>query len=124
MIRTGLIILFTVALIGTASAQENCSAPFAPVVPDGATTSESELTAVRDQVMAFVRDSDSYQSCLGVYLRQMAAEAQREQEPVNEAVRSSMLARGAANQREKERVGEEFNNAVRAFNEAQSTLGE
>ena len=104
---------------GPANAQVECSAPFSPVVPDGATASEERLNTVRQQVEAFMRDSDGYQNCLVTSLRQIEAEAARdEDEQVDPAVRRTTVARVNANQRLKIRTSEEFNAAARAYNEA------
>ena len=119
MLRTGMSSLFGfVLLTGAAHAQGNCLEPYPPVIPDGATASEEEVLAVQAQVRAFIADSDSYQSCLGVYIRQMDEEATRSREPVDAALRASMIAQISANQREKEYIGTEFNEAVRLFNAA------
>ncbi|MEY4878610.1 MAG: hypothetical protein RJB62_78 [Pseudomonadota bacterium] len=119
MLRTGISSLFFVALfIGAAHAQGNCLEPYAPVIPDGATASEEAVLAAQAQVRAFIADSDSYQNCLGVYIRQMDEEATRKREPVDATLRASMIAQISANQREKELIGAEFNEAVRVFNAA------
>lgn len=110
-------ILFLSVFAGPASAQVVCTAPFLPVVPDGATASEEQINAARDQVMIFVRDSEDYQNCLVTTLRQTEAEAARdEDEVVDPQVRRTINARLEANRSHLTRVGDEFNAAARAYN--------
>ena len=114
----GFVVLLGV-FAGPASAQVECIAPFSPVVPDGATATQEQLNNVREQVEAFVRESDEYQNCLVTSLRQIEAEAARDpDEQVDPAVRRRTVARVNANQNLKIRVSEEFNAAARAHNEA------
>jgi hypothetical protein len=114
-------ILFIVVFASPAYAQVQCTGPFLPVVPDGATTTEEELITIRGQVEAFMRDSDGYQRCLVASLRQLqAAAASDEDEEFDPAIRRRIEARVNANQNHKIRVSEEFNAAARAYNDAQS----
>jgi hypothetical protein len=99
-----------------ATAQENCIAPFTPAIPDGTAATPEEMNAARENVMAFLRDSESYQNCMLVYIRQMEDEARRGDKPLDQQARSNIVNRVNANQRLKERTGEIFNTAVRAHN--------
>jgi hypothetical protein len=101
-----------------AVAQDSCVVPYAPTVPKGETATRDQILSTRDLVMAFIKASDDYQNCLRVYLDQQEQLAAREQRQVEAAVRASVLAKGDANQREKERTGIELNAAVRAYNAA------
>ncbi len=118
-------ILFLGLLSGSASAQVQCTAPFLPVVPDGATASEEQLNSIREQVEAFLRDSDGYQNCLVTSLRTLEAEAARDpDEEVDPSVRRTTVARVNSNQNQKIRISEEFNAAARAYNEANPPEGD
>jgi hypothetical protein len=101
-----------------AMAQDACVVPYAPTVPNGETATRDQILATRDLVMAFIKASDDYQNCLRVYLDQETATAARESRQVDAALRASVIAKGDASQREKERTGTELNNAVRAYNTA------
>ena len=85
--------LMVVALITPAAAQEQCVAPLAPMIPDGAKSTKAQITKALDEVKAFVAASDEYQACM---LRQITT-----------------------NQKEKERIGAEYGASARAFNAAQ-----
>ena len=117
-IGVGFVVLLGV-LAGPASAQVPCTAPFLPVVPDGATATQEQLNDVRRQVEDFVRESDEYQNCLVTFLRQQEAEAARDpDERVDPQLRRRTVTLVNANQNHKIRVSEEFNAAARAYNEA------
>ncbi|MEE8439477.1 MAG: hypothetical protein V3S07_07795 [Micropepsaceae bacterium] len=117
-------ILFLGVFMGVASAQVVCNGPFLPVVPDGATATEAQMNMIREQVEAFMRDSEGYQNCLVTSLRQAEAEAARDADEVlDPAIRRRTIARVNANQNHKIRVSEEFNAAARAFNEANPLEG-
>ena len=112
-------ILFLGVFASPASAQVECIGPFLPVVPDGATTTEEELITIRGQVEAFMRDSEGYQQCLVVSVRQALAEAASDEDgELNPAIRRRIEARVNTNQNHKIRVSDEFNAAARAYNEA------
>ena len=114
--RSLALVVLSVAAASFAQAQENCIAPFAPVIPDGEAVTEEEILNVRDQVTAFLNDSQSYQDCLSVYLRQMEGEARRDNTQVDQRVRSTIVSRINASMQRQIEVGEEFNVSVRAFN--------
>jgi hypothetical protein len=123
MMRIGLaLVVFLGVFAGPASAQVPCTAPFLPVVPDGATATQEQLNEVRQQVEVFVRESDEYQNCLVTFLRQQEAEAARDRNArVDPQLRQRTVALVNANQSHKIRVSEEFNAAARAYNEAHPT---
>jgi hypothetical protein len=114
--RSVLLAILAMGITNIAHAQSNCIAPFAPTVPDGATATQEDMDKVRGEVLAFLSDSDSYQSCILVYIRQMEEEARRKDEPVSQGDRAELVRLANANQRLKERTGEAFNVAVRTFN--------
>ena len=105
-----------------AAAQDQCVVPYAPTVPDGANATREQIVAARDQVHAFIRDSDSYQRCLTTYLQQQIDAARRDPRDnppeAVERLRQATANKIGANQREKIRTGTEINAAVKAFNEA------
>ena len=81
------------AFVALAQAEEQCTAPVAPVIPDGARSTAAQLTSALNDAKAFVVASDAYQAC--------------------------MLRVIEANQKEKERIGTEYGAAAKAYNTAQ-----
>jgi len=114
------VLLVAGCVTSAAWAQDSCNVPYAPVVPAGEGATRAQILQARDDVTAFISQSDQYQNCLQLYLQQQEAAAQSSNRPMNESVRSGIMAKAAANQREKERVGVAFNQAVRAYNTANS----
>ena len=111
---TAALILFSLP----AMAQENCVVPYAPTIPKGETATRDQIVEAQNQVMAFIKASDEYQRCLLVYMNQEDATAASEKRLPNAAIKLSLTAKGDANQREKVRVGTEYNNASRAWRAA------
>lgn len=83
-----------VALAGPAAAGR-CNQPYAPVVKINAHSTKQDVEALRSDVAAFVSASDVYQACLTA-----------------NAVGGERI---DASQSEKQRIGREFNSALRAF---------
>jgi hypothetical protein len=81
------------ALVAPAWSEEQCTAPAAPVIPDGARSTAAQLTKALNDAKAFVVASDAYQAC--------------------------MLRAVEANQKEKERIGVEYGASAKAYNAAQ-----
>lgn len=85
-------------LAGQAQAGSRCNQPYAPVIKANASSmSMQDLTALRDDVQAFMAASDIYQQCV--------ATQTSDNDP-----------RIDANQAEKVKIGREFNDALRAAN--------
>jgi hypothetical protein len=117
MLRVAYVSLFGfLTLCAPALAQGNCIEPYAPVIPAAETVSEPQILSVQTQVQGFLADSDSYQRCLEVYIRQMREEAEREREPADTTTITRIIRMIESNQREKVRVGEEYNAVARAYN--------
>jgi len=108
-----------VALATPALADDGCVTPYAPTVPAGGKATTEQMKTASDEVKAFLKASDDFQNCLALYLQQQTAAAQKEKKELDPTIKASVLAKGDANQREKERVGGEFNAAVRAYKAAQ-----
>lgn len=87
--------LAAVALLAIAGpAAARCSQPYAPVVKINASTTKQDVTSLRSDLASFIAASDVYQTCL---------------------MAQGSTAGLSVNQAEKERVGREFNLALRAY---------
>ena len=117
-------LVFLGVFAGSASAQVQCSAPFLPVVPDGATATEEQMDVTRRLVETFMSDSEDYQKCIVLILSQAEGEAISDDEEPNPALRRRAIARVESNQGHKVRVSEEFNEAANAYNEANPIVPE
>jgi len=117
-------LVFLGVFAGSVSAQVQCSAPFLPVVPDGATATEEQMDVTRRLVETFMSDSEDYQKCIVLILSQAEGEAISDDEEPNPALRRRAIARVESNQGHKVRVSEEFNEAASAYNEANPIVPE
>ena len=115
------ICLSTVALVMLAApafAQDKCSAPIAPVVPNGRTASVSDLVQANKDVVAFIKASDDYQSCLLADLQSQIDAAKDNKKELDPAIKKAIEAKGDANQKLKETVGKAYNTAAAAYKQA------
>ena len=95
-----------------------CEAPAAPADIDGATATMEQVLAAKAAVAGFISASDAYQSCLVDDIKTRRAAAKAAKARFNESEAKTVSEQINANQRDKERVGKAFNNAVKAFKAA------
>lgn len=101
-----------------------CDYPGRPNIPDGSTASRDEVVAAKNAVTAYLAGVDAYLTCIEEAERTAAAEL-AVTDPDEVKRRDEMLQKkfDAAND-EKALVGEEFNQQVRAYNEARKAAAE
>ncbi|HEY8947872.1 MAG TPA: hypothetical protein VIM56_03205 [Rhizomicrobium sp.] len=119
--KFGLAVAAVVISAAPALAADACGgAPFAPAALDGSKATEAQMKDAHDDVMNFMKASDDYQSCVLADLdRQKAAAAKaKDPKPLDQSIIDGANGKVAANQREKEKVGAEFNAAVHAYKAA------
>jgi len=111
-------------LILASMAAFSCDYPARPFIPDGATASKEDLLAAKNGVQAYLASVDEYLECIDLE-DQAEFEALVEQTPEEKAERDKSMNRkfDAANE-EKEMVGEQFNQQVRAYNAKRKALKE
>ncbi|HEY4265981.1 MAG TPA: hypothetical protein VGM72_11735 [Micropepsaceae bacterium] len=105
-------------LAAPAFAQDRCSAPLAPTVPDGKTASIAQLSQSAKDVVAFIKASDDYQTCLLAAIAEQDKLAKDPKNPPDPAIKKGLETKGDANQKEKERVGGEYNKSAAAYKTA------
>jgi hypothetical protein len=105
-------------LASPAFAQDKCSAPIAPVVPDGKTATVAQLSQTAKEVVAFIKDSDSYQACILADITAQDQAAKADKKTLDPAIRKALESKGDANQKEKERIGKAYNTAAAAYKTA------
>ncbi len=90
----------------------------APSVPNGRTASAADIIAANKEVVAFMKASDDYQACLKSYIDQQEAAAKAEKKTFDPKIRNAIMAKGDANQKEKEKVGLAYNTAAADYKRA------
>lgn len=103
------LILAPAALAGVDSCQE----PFGPVLPKAASVTEAQLASIKDEVVTFIKDSDAYQACL---VAAMNTADRSKDEKMSDGEKAAINRRIASNQREKEAIGNGYNELVRVVN--------
>jgi hypothetical protein len=95
----------------------SCSEPYPPAAIDGSTATENQMKAAHNDVVNFIKSSDDYQSCLNADYVAQAQEAakSKDKKPLDPSIQAAVNAKIEANQKEKEKVGAEFNTAVVAY---------
>lgn len=92
-----------------------CEVPPSPSAIDGAFATQAQIEAGRDAVTGFIAASDSYQRCLGRALGKQQETAFYMHSNVPVHIVKQIEGKAAANQKEKQRVADEYNAAVAAF---------
>ena len=106
---------------GPAFAGNQCVQPYAPTIPNGATATKEQMLSAQDEVKGFLAASDNYQECIILDIKNQRDALAREQKTLDQTVADAANAQIAANQREKNRVGAEYNAAVQAYTAAHPT---
>ena len=105
MIRR-LLTLTALLALGSPALAQHCAQPYAPDVSVTPKSSKQDLLQLRDDVQSFIQASDQYQQCL--------IKASKAASDIGGKLETMI----AANQKDKQRVGDAFNAAVKAFNTA------
>lgn len=95
-----------------------CDRPAAPANVDGSKATLDELKAAKGAVTTFMTASDTYQSCVLDDLAAQRAAATAAKTKLDPAVAKAAEEKVNQNQADKERVGVDFNAAVKAYKAA------
>lgn len=95
----------------------SCYEPIAPAAVDGNTATEAQLKSSLSDVKDFIKASDDYQTCLLSDLQEQKRQAARskDKKPLDPSIEADVKARVDKNQKLKEQVGAEYNNAAKAY---------
>jgi|HubBroStandDraft_3_1064219.scaffolds.fasta_scaffold329336_2 hypothetical protein len=98
-----------------ALADAECAEPIAPQQPTGPSVTLKQISDAAHDTNVFMKQSDDYQSCLGREYRQKRDEAEKEKKDLDPSVQQDIDASIDENQKLKQRVGSEFQQAFAAF---------
>jgi hypothetical protein len=116
--RIAMAAAFTLALAGPVLADSSsCSEPYPPTAIDGNTATMDQLKAAAHDANLFIKASDEYQNCLNAdYMAQQEAAAKtKDKKPLDPSIKADVEAKISSNQKEKEKVGGEFQAALNAY---------
>jgi len=94
-------------------------APLTAVV-DGSNATPQQLRAARDQVAAFMSQSDIYQECIASDLEAKRKAAAAQNTPFDTQLEQVARAKIAANQAAKDQAAKEFNSQVALYRQRQA----
>jgi hypothetical protein len=106
------------ALAAPSLAFAACDRPTPPTALDSASVTLEQLQAAKGAVTGFIAASDAYQSCVLDDLAAQRAAAKAAKTKLDPAIAKAAEDKVSENQADKERVGTEFNTAVKAFKAA------
>jgi hypothetical protein len=111
--------VIVIAVAAPASAQDQCVAPTAPAIPDGARAAPAQIITAQNDIKAFATASDNYQACLAAEIsrqKELAKQANVEFDP---NIQTALETKAGAQRRDVERVASAWGASVQAFNAAQ-----
>jgi predicted transcriptional regulator len=100
----------------TSVAAFSCDYPARPFIPDGATASKDELIAAKNGVQEFLVSVDEYLQCIELEHDAAVAKLDNPTSEQQKELSKSLDRKFDAANEEKEMVGEQFNQQVRAYN--------
>jgi hypothetical protein len=121
MIRTFLLSnAILIVLAASAAAQEQCVAPAAPAIPDGARATPPQIVAAQNEIKVFATASDGFQACLAQELSRQKDLATKNNAEIDPSVPAALSAKAAAQRKDVEKVAATWGATVDAFNKAQT----
>lgn len=113
-------ILISVFVLGATPAfadMSSCYEPFPPAAVDGATATEKQMKSALSDVKDFIKASDDYQTCMNseFIAMQKKAKQSKDKTPLDPSIATTVQSKIDANQKLKEKIGNEYNAAVAAF---------
>ena len=111
--------VLVIAIAAPAWAQDQCSVPKAPVIPDGARATPNQIVAAQNDIKSFVAASDSYQSCLAQEIARQKAVAAQNNAELDPKLLTAMQIKSTAQRSDAQQLAVSWSAAVEAFNKAQ-----
>jgi hypothetical protein len=111
--------VMVIALAAPAWAQDQCVAPAAPAIPDGAKATQAQILSAQNDVKAFAAASDNFQSCLARELGRQKDLAKQTNIDFDPGIQAALETKGAAQRKDVERLAAAWGAAVQAFTAAQ-----
>ena len=116
-------ILSTCAIVcifaAPASAQEQCVAPAAPDIPDGAKATPAQIVAAQTAIKSYAAGSDTYQACLVREIARQKDLAKQTNVEFDSEIQAAIEVKATAQRKDVERIATMWGASVQAFNDAQ-----
>lgn len=110
----------TLVLAGAAQAQEECSRPPEPDIPDGASASRDEMVKAQQAVQEYVKETEAYIACVNKAEKNALAEAKKNEDvKLSAKERKAYVKRHNAAVESLKRIANRFNKQLSAYQKAQ-----
>src|SRR5438874_12578713 len=105
-----------IALTAPAMAQNQCAAPAAPAIPDGARATSGQIVTAQNDIKAFATASDNYQACLAAEIGRQKDLAKQNNVAFDPSIQTALETKGSTQRKDVERIATAWGTAVQAFN--------
>ena len=111
--------IVAIGLASPAWAQDQCAAPKAPTIPDGARAAPNQIAAAQNDIKTFAAASDTYQACLAAELGRQKDLAKQNNVELDSNLQTALETKTQDHRKEVARVAAAWGAAVDAFTKAQ-----
>ena len=107
------------ALAAPAWAQDQCVAPTAPEIPDGAKATSAQIAAAQNVVKSYATASDDYQACMAREIARQKDLAKQTNVEFDPQIQAAIEVKAAAQKKDVQRIAAMWGASVQAFTDAQ-----
>jgi hypothetical protein len=100
-------------------AQDQCVAPAAPEIPDGAKATSAQIVAAQTAIKSYAAASDTYQACLAREIARQKDQAKQTNVEFDAQIQAAIEVKAAAQRKDVQRIATMWGATVDAFNAAQ-----
>ncbi|HMI95480.1 MAG TPA: hypothetical protein VK479_03145 [Micropepsaceae bacterium] len=111
--------VMVMAVAAPAWAQDQCVAPSAPAIPNGARATPAEITTAQNDIKAFATASDNYQACLAAEISRQKELAKQNNVEFDPSIQAALESKAGAQRKDVERIASAWGASVQSFNAAQ-----
>ena len=108
-----------IAVTAPTMAQDQCVAPTAPAIPDGARATAAQIITAQNDIKAFAAASDNYQACLAAEISRRKDVAKQTNVEFDPNIQAALEIKAGAQRKDVERVAAAWGASVQAFNAGQ-----
>ena len=108
-----------IALTAPAMAQDQCVAPTAPAIPDGARATSAQIITAQNDIKSFAAASEDYQACLAAEISRQKDLAKQTNVEFDPKIQAAIDVKAGTQRKDVERIAAAWGASVTAFNAAQ-----
>ena len=112
--------LIAFVVVAPAWAQDQCVAPSAPEIPDGAKATPAQITAAQNAIKSYATASDTFQTCLAREIIRQKDVAKQTNVEFDPQIQAAIQVKSEAQRKDAQRIATMWGASVQAFNDAQA----